>query len=332
MCLKVYPYPTRRRAMAANKLKVFLSELLEHDNFMLLTHKRPDGDTIGSAVALCRALRAVGKTAFVKENPEITRRLLPYVQTLTAPDSFKEDITIAVDLPSYGQLPPAFFPYREKIDFLIDHHISNAVNANISSYINTKAAATGEIIFDMTELMDVKFDEKLAAALYISIATDTGCFLYSNTTSKTHSIAAKLLETGIDFPNINREFFEKRSRARIELERLIYNGMRFYLDGKVASIYISIKMRLRTGVDEDDIDDLSTLPRRVEGVVAGISAYEQKDGSIKMSVRTTEEVDASEVCAALGGGGHPRAAGCGMNGSARIAILRVVDEISKQIK
>jgi len=91
-------------------------------------------------------------------------------------------------------------------------------------------------------------------------------------------------------------------------------------------------MRARTGVSEDDIDDLSALPRRVEGVLAGISAYEQPDGSIKMSVRTTEEVDASAVCTALGGGGHPRAAGCGMKGPARTAIQRVVDELSKQIK
>ena len=318
--------------MPENELDAFIAELTKRDRFLLLTHKRPDGDTVGSCAALCRILRATGKRAYIKPNPEMTGRLEPYAKPFYAPDDFRPETIIAADLPSYGQLPQAFQRYRDKIDFLIDHHQANSVKPRALSYIETSAAATGEIIYDIAVRLGVKIDAGLAEALYISIATDTGCFLYSNTTARTHAIAARLLSVGFDLAFVNREFFEKRSPPRIELERLVYNGMRFYLDGKVASIYISMKMRERTGVTEDDIDDLSALPRRVEGVLAGISAYEQPDGSIKMSVRTTEEVDAAAVCAALGGGGHPRAAGCGMKGPARAAIQRAVDEVRKQLE
>jgi phosphoesterase RecJ-like protein len=127
------------------------------------------------------------------------------------------------------------------------------------------------------------------------------------------------------------EFFEKKRLVRFEMERLVYSGLKFYLNGKAASIYISRKMREETGVREDDIDDFSSIPRQIEGVCAGISVYEQQDGSMKVSLRTTSEIDAAGICRKFGGGGHPRAAGCIINADYETAVKLIVDEISQHI-
>jgi phosphoesterase RecJ-like protein len=167
-------------------------------------------------------------------------------------------------------------------------------------------------------------DADIATHLYISIATDTGCFVYSNTTAETHEIVAKCMHTGIDAAAINKEFFESKRRQRFEMERRVYSGLRFFDEDKIAVISVTQAMRRETGATEDDIDDFSSIPRKIEGVLAGISAYEQPDGTTKISVRTSGEVDASAVCAAFGGGGHACAAGCSIEKTPDEAISAVV--------
>ncbi len=313
------------------QMKAFSEALLENDRFGILTHKRPDGDTIGSAAALCLALRKAGKTAYLMDNSEVPDRLSKFFRPYVAPEGFAPDNIVTTDIPSYSQMDALTRDYRDRLDFVIDHHSSNAMAAGKAKLVETSAAATGEIIFYLIKALGVQLDGDIGTLIYIAISTDTGCFKYSNTTSDTHRIAAECIDAGINLESLNMEFFEKKRLVRFEMERLVYSGLQFYCDGKIASIYISQKMRDETGASEDDIDDFSSIPRQIEGVVAGISVYQQKDGSMKISLRTTSEVDAAEVCRKFGGGGHPRAAGCNINADHDTAVKMMIDELKKMI-
>ena len=226
----------------ATELEKFASEIAGADSFLILNQKRQDGDTVGSATALCLALRMLGKTAFVAENPEMTDRLRRCCGALVQPGEYVFDTVVSVDASAPGQLPDAFGRYLGEIDFVIDHHARTTMPFRRSLLRDPTAAATGEIIFDLIRRLGVPFDAGIAEALYIAIATDTGCFLYSNTTSRTHAAAAELLKYDIGLPAVNREFFEKRSRARIALERLVYNDM-LLRGGKIAAITVTLAMR-----------------------------------------------------------------------------------------
>ncbi len=302
------------------------------DDFLILTHRKPDGDTVGSAAALCLALRRLGKRATVCADPDMTERLgrylAPYAET---PASGRRYTVVTVDVPSYGQIAPAAVPFAGQIHYVIDHHIANAMNAERGKIDEPSAAATGEIIFDLIEALGVPLDAALATLIYIALATDTGCFLFSNTTAVTHETAAACIRAGIDLPALNQEFFERKRRARIEMERLVYDGLQFFCDGQIAAITVTQQMRKSTGATEDDIDDFSSIPRKIEGVRAGVSAYEQPDGTTKISVRTTGGVDAAAVCAVFGGGGHAAAAGCSLMLSPEKAIAAVCAEIEKRL-
>ncbi|PWL55084.1 MAG: exopolyphosphatase [Clostridiales bacterium] len=301
------------------------------DDFLILTHRRPDGDTVGSAVALCIALRRLGKRAYVCANPEAPERLQRYLAPYEAQGETRDQTVVTVDIPSYTQMEPLSRRYSGEIDYIIDHHVANQMTARKGKVDDPSAAATGEIVYELICQLGVPLDAELAAHLYISISTDTGCFLYSNTTAATHELAAACIRAGIDLAALNMEFFEKKRRARFEMERLVYNGLRFYCGGRIAAITVTQQMRRDTGATEDDIDDFSSIPRKIEGVRAGISAYEQPDGSTKISVRTSGDIDAAAVCAAFHGGGHLCAAGCNLALPPEQAIEAVCAEVGKRL-
>ena len=305
-------------------LATMARQMKKDDHFLILTHRRPDGDTVGSAVALCIALRKLGKHAGICPNPEIQDRLDRYMKPyVSAPDA-RVDNVVTVDVPSYGQMEATSKVYSDRLDYVIDHHLANQMTARKAKFTDPAAAATGEIIFRLIAELGVQLDAEIAVPLYISLSTDTGCFVYSNTTVQTHEIAAACMRTGIDAAALNKEFFESKRRQRFEIERLVTGDLRFFDDGKIAAISVTQKMRRDTGATEDDIDDFSSIPRKIEGVLVGISAYEQPDGSTKISVRTSGEVDGSVVCAAFGGGGHACAAGCSLKEGPEDAIQAVL--------
>lgn len=299
------------------------------DQFLILTHRRPDGDTVCSAAALCLALRRLGKRAMICWNPEITDRLKSYLTPYAGlPEDDQAYAVVTVDVASESQLSAPAREYADRIDYIIDHHMANAMAARVAKIDDPTAAATGELIFGLIQAMQLPMDRELATLLYIALATDTGCFLFANTTAQTHEIAAACLREGIELAALNHEFFEKKRRARIEIERMIYEEMQFFANDRIAAITVTQQMRRETGATEDDLDDLSSLPRKIEGVLAGVSAYEQSDGTTKISVRTNGAVDASAVCAAFGGGGHVGAAGCSLPVSPKDAVEAVCRKIA----
>lgn len=300
------------------------------EDILVLTHRRPDGDTTGCAGALCRGLRQMGKRAYVLENPEVTARYAPLIAPLYAQADWTPRFIITVDIADAGLLPANAAAYADKIDLVIDHHRSNA-GMGKANLVRAQAGACAEIVYDVLMAMGVRLDIDIAHALYIGLSTDTGCFRFSNTAADTLRAAAACLEAGVDGGEINRALFEVKSRPRIEMERIILGGMEYLRDGKIALATLHRKDIDRAGADMDDLDSIAALPRQIEGVQVGITLTENQDGTVKASVRTTKEVDASAICQRCGGGGHLRAGGAsfplgiGLD-EARACMLQAVQE------
>lgn len=300
--------------------------LLQNDNYIMLTHRRPDGDTVGCAAALCGGLRALGKTAAIWENLQFTEKFRPYLDGLTTeiiPDDAK---IIVVDIATAELLPYGTENYVNRIDLRIDHH-GRDMDFGAQGYVDASAAACGEVILDLLEQMNAPIDKRIAEAIYCAISTDTGCFRYSNVTAKTLRAAAKCKDYGADTYAVNQVMFLTKRLARLKLDAYLTQTTEFLADGKVAICQIPESVRQELGIAEDDIDDISGFAREIEGVRIGVMLREVSEGG-KISVRTAPEYDASAICAVLGGGGHRAAAGATVSGGiseAKAAILRAIE-------
>lgn len=285
--------------------------LLDHDNFCILTHRRPDGDTVGSSAALCLGLRQLGKTAHILDNPEITEKYKPLHQGLTKAASEEGDTVVSVDVASANMLPDAFAYLKERIALRIDHHFS-ATSFTPEELVDHTAGACGEIIYDVLTEMGAVSDKPMAIALYTAVSTDTGCFRYPNTTAHTLRVAAACHDTGADLHPVNQLLFDTNSLPKLRIQGWIAENTRFLSDGKFAVCAIPLSVEQELGVTEDDMDNISGFPRSIEGVCMAATLRQTADGGIKVSVRAVPGYDASAVCAKFGGGGHKGAAGVSM--------------------
>ena len=198
--------------------------------------------------------------------------------------------------------------------------------------MDSTAAAACEIIYEVICRLGIEPDQVIAQAVYTGITTDTGCFRYSNTTARTHEIAAKVIRTGIDAGDINRRMFETKTRARLEMERSVLDSIAFYFDARCAVMCISRAMIEASGADEGDLDGLSAIPRQIEGVLVGVTMRERKIGGYKVSLRTQPQVNAAKICAEFGGGGHAAAAGCTLEEDFEPARERLLAAIGKVLE
>ena len=305
----------------------FCAFLRGHDNFVILTHRRPDGDTIGSAAALCRGLRQIGKTAFVLTNEQFTPRFGPFLDGLTC-DALPAGATvISADIASEGLL--SFDAVRMGLTPVcaIDHHGSNSLAC--PKLVEADKAACGEIVYAVLTELGVTVTKQIAECLYTAISTDTGCFKFSNTTANTHRTAAALIAAGADVYPINKLFFDTKSFARLRLEAKLTDTMEFYAGGAVGVCMMPKSLLAEFTVTEDDLDSISGFARSIEGVKIGVMIREVEDGLGKISLRTEAPYDASAICQRLGGGGHAAAAGASVPGGiagAKAAILRALAE------
>lgn len=296
------------------------------DDILLLTHRNPDGDALGSLWALGAALRKMGKTVSFHLSGRVPSNLA-FLAEEPLDDSFRAGFVVAVDLAESSLLGDELAAlYADKIDLNIDHHRSNKLFA-AQTLLDEEASATAELIWALYKELGVALDKKSAEQLYVGISTDTGCFRYNNTTAKCLFVAAALVEAGADNGEINRLVFETKTKAYILFETMALNSMRTYFDGKCAVITLTGEMFKRTGLDDSDIHMISALPRQMEGVVAGVTIKEKSGGLYRVSLRTNEPVDASEICAVFGGGGHKLAAGCDLNGNLRTVTAMLLKQI-----
>lgn len=301
------------------------------DNILILSHVHPDGDTLGSATALCRALHALGKHACVACEDEIPAKF-HYLYRGLDPVDFKPDFYVAVDVADKKLLGEEYMQrYGERILLCIDHHPSNTKYAQYT-LLDPKAAAACELIVRLIRALGVEMDAPMADGIYTGLTTDTGCFRYANVTSYTHRYAADAIDAGAHAAQINRVMFETMTRTYMELERLAMEGLRFFHGGRCAVIVLTQEMFRRSGSSEAECDAIASIPRRIEGVEIGITLREKKNGKFKVSVRTNDAIDASAVCRLLNGGGHARAAGGEADGPAEAAVQAVLGAVDPFIQ
>ena len=302
--------------------------LLGRDSFAVLCHKSPDGDTLGSAFALCLGLRSLGKKARVLCADPIPAKY-SYI-TDCCDEDFEEKTVIAVDVADSKLLGTLAEKYGDKVDLCIDHHPSNKDYARIT-LLDGEAAAAAQIIYRVLNILNVEIDKNIANCIFTGLSTDTGCFRYPSTQPETHRIAAEMMEKGAEAGMINRIMFETKSKGRLAIERDVFKNMQFFLDDRCAVVYVTRELIEKAGVSDDELDGIAALTRQIEGVEAGVFLKEVDNG-FKASVRTGEAVDASAVCKRFGGGGHFRAAGCTIESSLEDAIREIVFVISEYLK
>jgi phosphoesterase RecJ-like protein len=306
------------------------ADILNHaDNVLILSHVSPDGDTLGSAFALCSALQKIGRSARVECSDELPEKYSYIYDAIKAMD-FEPGLIVSSDIASQNLLGDKLEKYKDSVAVCIDHHPSNTRFAQFT-LLDPKAAATCEIAYDVIKQLDVEIDNHIADCIYTGLATDTGCFRYSNTTPRTLRTAAHMIEKGANAAFINKTMFETVSKQRLAAEALILQTLEYHFDERLAMISITKKICGQTGVNEAELEGIPSIPARIFGVQAGITIKEKSEDCYKISVRTNGTLNASDICSELGGGGHASAAGCTINGSMRDARDSILTAVKRAL-
>lgn len=301
--------------------------LRAHDNYLIINHCRPDGDAVGSAAALCMGLRGLGKEAVIWKNPQTTRRYFPFLEGLETENVPEHATLVSVDLATEGLLPLNGGQFAGKIELSIDHHISNEGYAKHTNVV-PQCAACGELLLEILKELG-PITHEMANALYLAISTDTGCMRYSNVTANTLYAVAELKSLGADVYPINKVMFSTKTIARLRLEAALVNSVEFYAGGLVGLCSMTNRLLDELGADANDTDDISGFARSIEGVEIAVMVQELREGGTKISLRTGEDYNASEICKRLGGGGHKAAAGATVKGGVEEAKERILRAIAE---
>lgn len=306
--------------------------LREHQSFAVLSHVRPDGDALGSQLAMALALLQLGKKVRVWNEDGMLEKysFLPRAELLLKPPAVPEqvEVIVALDTAIQNRMGTAFEAVRgAKICINIDHHPSNPRYGDLV-YIDSNAPATGQILFELLHAQDFSIDAAMAENLFVAISTDTGSFQYPNTTSRTFEIAAQLVERGVDVGRVSQQLYENYPRRRVELLRELLRTMRFEASGKVASFSLGLTTAAALGVVPEDNEGLIDHIRAIRGVIVAVFFEELADGKVRVSMRSKDSaVDVCAICQKFGGGGHTLAAGARVRGTLAEVEQRVMEAI-----
>lgn len=301
------------------------SFLRENDNYLIISHVRPDGDTLGSCAALCSALRRLGKTACMFPNPEITEKYIPFVNEFIAEDDYRGETVISVDVAGETMFCKGF---EGRVNLCIDHHPSNPDYADYL-YLRAEKASCAEGVLDVIRALCEKPTPKEADLLYIGLSTDCGCFNYGNVEQDTFEAAAALVGYGCNHKPLNKLFFRTFSLARLKIEGAIYANLDSTRNNRINISYLPLETVRACGATDNDCDDIASVPGKVAGSVVSALIREIEEGKCKISVRTNELVDSRAICEPFGGGGHAMAAGCTVNMSPLKAMEALKEVIEK---
>lgn len=303
--------------------------LLDNDNYLIVSHANPDGDTLGSASALVMLLRRKGKSAWAYCPDTIPEKLRKFAPKDIFSDTVIENcVSVAVDVASpqlLGKDKDALLPF----DLVIDHHSGNTLPCE-RLLLESSFISNAEIIAALYDQLSVSIDYKAAECLYAAISSDSGGFRYSNTRPETMRLAARLMETGIDFSAINRILFDQMPTSALMLVREAYNSVKTYYEGKVAVVTVSKEICEKYNVSESDFDEIKNVPRRIEGVEIAALIRPKGDFS-QVSLRSNEYFDVAEFCRQHGGGGHARAAAFRIEKTPQQAELYLIKALEGQI-
>ncbi len=305
--------------------------LMQRDNITLLCHRRPDGDTVGSAFALYYALQMLGKEVRV-----LCADPLPKMYQYLYPDytpsrvlEWPVEYVVAVDVATADLLGGLEEKYGTMVDLCIDHHPSNTDYAALTC-LWTGAAACAEPAAAIIKAIGLPVAGRIAECLYTGLATDTGGFRFSNTTAATMRLAAEIMESGVDTARLNTCIFESVSKAKMLAEARMMSALQFYENDRIAVMPVTLAIRAETGVTGEELEDVAGIPRKIEGVLLGITIKEHEE-ECHISLRSKEPVNADQIAAAFDGGGHRFAAGCTIRASVEEAARLLVEEARKHL-
>lgn len=318
-----------------NSLREIADLLKRHQQFVITGHINPDGDCMGSMLALGTALRRLGKTVrIIVEGPlpeslQSLRNEWEYIYE----DDFQfdpaDELLLALDSGDEGRLPK--IPEHSLTVVNIDHHLSNSMYGAYN-HVDEGAAAAGEIIYRLIQELEVEIDPKIAYYIAVAIVTDTGNFRYSNTKPEILRLAADFLEMGVSTMEIYRNFIATQSLGRIRLKGMVYSRFQTALNGQVAYIVINRKMLEEVGASLDDAGSISGELRDIRGVEVGFSVLEVEPGVVQLGFRSNSIVPVNQVAIAFGGGGHLRASGAQLEADLHEIPKRIIDKIAEYLE
>lgn len=306
--------------------------LRAHQRFAVLSHVRPDGDALGSQLALALSLQQLGKDVTVWNEDGLLEKynFLPGGERLTQPPREPQDfdVAVALDTATQNRLGTAGESVRHAKTWInIDHHPSNPGYGDLV-YIDPTSPATGQILFELIQSQQLPIDPAIAENLFVAISTDTGSFQYPNTTTRTFEIGAELVRGGVDVGRVSQLLYENYPRRRTELLRELLGTMRFEAGGKIASFSLSLKVAADLKVKPEDNEGLIDHLRAIQGVIVAVFFEELTDGKVRVSMRSkSEAVDVSAICQKFGGGGHKLAAGARVRGTLAEVEQKILEGI-----
>jgi phosphoesterase RecJ-like protein len=314
-----------------NTIHEIADALNEAETVRIFPHENMDGDTFGSAVALCLALRERGRDCSVIINEKIPDNIafIEYGCARFVTDVPQEgyDLAVLMDVGETSRISGREELFANaRATMCIDHHVSSRPIYDYNS-IDTSASATAEIIYDALRAMDAPVDVRAATALYVGIITDTGRFQYSNTTPRALRIAAELLELGVKPNEVSTEVYQNVRPEKLMLENAVLSTMELVADGKGVVAYMTWKMLGDSGAMEEETEGIAEKLRGLRGVEVSVFVRETEDGRTKGSMRSKRYYDIAELASRFGGGGHVRAAGF----TSEKPLMEVVEEVKSAL-
>ncbi|WP_244969123.1 DHH family phosphoesterase [Tissierella praeacuta] len=311
---------------------IAIEKIKESERIYIVSHVQPDGDNIGSILALWMAIKKIKDKVFILKTDDIPSDFLflPNVNEIKEfNDKGKIDMFIALDTSDENRLGKnKELLNKAKTIINIDHHISNTNFGHIN-IVDSNAAATGELVYNLIKKMNIPMDKDIASCIYTAISSDTGSFMYDNTSAQTHRIIAELIDIGIDKSNININLYQNKSLERTMLFIKSLETLRLYFNNNVALIKVTQDMLNKANAKMEDTEGIVSFIREIAPVEVGIILKEFKENEIKVSMRSKRFIDVSAICASFNGGGHIRAAGCIINSPMDIAEKLILDELKK---
>ncbi|NLL81910.1 MAG: bifunctional oligoribonuclease/PAP phosphatase NrnA [Tissierellia bacterium] len=318
-----------------NTISELIKKISTANNIYIASHVNPDGDSIGSILAMALGLRKINKNVNIIKTDEIPSDylFLPNIHMIRTYDIDEEkdpiDLLVVLDCGDIDRLGKfKSIVSNSKFVINIDHHISNSGFGDIN-IVDEQSAATGELVFDLLVGMGIQIDKEIATCLYTAISTDTGSFSYDNVTSRTHEIVVSLINAGIDKSDINIRLYQSRSIERTNLFISSFSTLKTYNDNKIATVKVTQDMLKKANAKMEDTEGIISFIRDIKPVEVACLLKENKEKEIKISLRSKRFVDVSKICSAFNGGGHKRASGCTINESINDAERLIVEQIIK---
>ena len=302
-------------------------------NIVIVTHENPDGDAVGSSLAMYHALKGLKKNVdiIIPESAKCFNEL-PGIDEVIKESDKVYDLAISLDAATDKLLNVWVKYFREANQrIVIDHHSTNTMFGDIN-YVDLSAPACAQVVYMLIKHYRWKITPEIGTCIMAGIITDTGGFQYSGVSKDTFNIAAELLDVGVNISKVYKKVFDTKTRSSFELRRIAIDRMEFLEDGKIAFTYVTNEDERKVNAGVGDYEGIVSEGRSVEGVEVSIFLHELKDGEFKISLRSNSYVNVSDVCIMFGGGGHIRAAGAKMTADPLVIRDKVVNEVKRQLK